>query len=141
MAEGDAYGVRSAVQAAKDLKNYINQPGASLGSKAAPSVFVQAAQRDMGGGLTADGIFGPKTRTRMNALLSAGASPAPAPTPNIAAAALVAPPDPAAIVAPPTPTPVPVVATPAVVAQPEPEPALATVMTPAIAETVAAIPA
>lgn len=135
MAEGDAYGVRSPLQAAKDLRNYLSQKGAPLGNKSAPVPFIAAAQADMGGGLATDGIMGPKTRARMNALLSAG-------TPNIAAAAMVAPPQPALAVLPPAPEPVPepVYYAPA----PEPAPAAVAVETPAytpeVVEAVAAIP-
>jgi hypothetical protein len=89
--EAPAYKKRSAVQAAKDLQNYVAQKNADLGKKGKPSVFVKAAQQDMGGGLATDGIFGPKTKARAAALLGAK----PAPEPQIAKAALLAPPEPA----------------------------------------------
>jgi hypothetical protein len=141
MAEGDAYGVRSPVQAAKDLKN---QKGVSLGSKANPSPFVQAAQSDMGGGLTADGIFGPKTRARMTSLLSASSSAGASPAPNIAAAALVAPPSPALAVQPPPPPPEPETIIQAFAPPPPPPPEpvyeAPTVYPDAVTDAVASIP-
>lgn len=143
MAEGDAYGIRSALQAAKDLRNYLSQKGVALGSKGAPVPFIAAAQADMGGGLATDGIMGPKTRARMNDLLSGRVS-----APNIAAAAMVAPPQPAAAVLPPVPPPPPpqpvyeyaptVEVAPVVVAEPEPPPA--PVYTPEVVNAVATIP-
>lgn len=60
---------RSQKQAAADLKNYLAQ-GGNPGSKGNPSSYVKAAQHDMGG-LTADGIMGPKTKARAKALGSA----------------------------------------------------------------------
>lgn len=64
------YAKRSPAQAAKDLQNYVAQAGADLGSKTKPSPFIKSVQADMGG-LTADGIFGPKTKTRAAELLQA----------------------------------------------------------------------
>lgn len=139
MAEGDAYGIRSALQAAKDLRNYLSQKGVALGSKAAPVPFIAAAQTDMGS-LTADGIFGPKTRTRMNDLLSGKVS-----VPNIAAAALVAPPQPAAAVTPevvyaPTVEVAPVVNEPPPAFSSAPVPVPTPTYTPEVVDAVATIP-
>jgi hypothetical protein len=58
---------RSAQAAASDLLAYFNA-GRPLGTGNAPSAFVQAAQRDMGG-IAADGIYGPQTRSRGQALI------------------------------------------------------------------------
>lgn len=59
---------RTPVQAARELYEHASAllaagKGAQLGVKGAPSSFVRDAQRDMGG-LTADGMYGPATRTR-----------------------------------------------------------------------------
>jgi hypothetical protein len=62
-----ATSARSPAAAANDLLAYFNA-GRPLGTRNAPSTFVQAAQRDMGG-LVADGIYGPNTRTRGQALI------------------------------------------------------------------------
>ncbi len=42
------------------------QPGRAkaLGYRGYPNATVEAAQADMGGGIAADGIYGPQTRTR-----------------------------------------------------------------------------
>lgn len=57
---------RTGKQAASDLKDYLDQ-GGNAGSRNNRSTFVRSAQTDMGG-LTADGIYGPKTRARARAL-------------------------------------------------------------------------
>lgn len=59
---------RSPAQAATELLAYVTpilaaKRGSELGTKGAPNGFVKAAQLDMGG-VTADGIYGPTTRTR-----------------------------------------------------------------------------
>ncbi|HET8939219.1 MAG TPA: hypothetical protein VFN67_37500 [Polyangiales bacterium] len=54
-------------RAAEGLLSYLSQPGADQGVKGKPSAYVKAAQAAMGG-LTADGIYGPNTRTRGAAL-------------------------------------------------------------------------
>lgn len=59
---------RSPQAAASDLLTYFNA-GRPLGTKDAPSTFVEAAQRDMGGGIATDGIYGPDTRARGRALI------------------------------------------------------------------------
>jgi hypothetical protein len=61
----------SPIEAASALHLYINAPGADLGSKERPNDLIRGAQQDMGQ-VKADGIFGPKTRARMNALLPKG---------------------------------------------------------------------
>jgi hypothetical protein len=53
---------RSPKEAAEDLKKYILATR-SYGTKAKPDQTVMAAQRDMGG-ISADGIYGPATRSR-----------------------------------------------------------------------------
>jgi hypothetical protein len=95
----DTYVKRSPVQAAKDLQNYVKQPKADLGKKGKPSVFIKFAQQDMGK-LTADGIFGPKTKARAQELLTGKPESKPADTTPIAQAALLSPPEPAAAVKP-----------------------------------------
>lgn len=57
---------RSGKQAASDVKDYLDG-GGNPGSRANRSDFVRAAQHDMGG-LTADGVWGPKSRARAMAL-------------------------------------------------------------------------
>lgn len=111
--DNSSYKKRSPQQAAKDLTLYVQDKNANLGKKGAPSAFVKAAQTDMGG-LTADGIFGPKTKDRAATLLGTKSSPKPAPTSTapLAAAALLSPPAPAAAVKPVL----------AAVEEPEPEP-------------------
>lgn len=55
------------VAAARELAAYVAEnrgKGAKLGTKGAPSNAVKALQLQMGGGLVADGIYGPKTRAR-----------------------------------------------------------------------------
>lgn len=55
------------VAAARELAEYAaanKGKGAKLGTKGAPSSTVKALQLQMGGGLVADGIYGPKTRDR-----------------------------------------------------------------------------
>jgi hypothetical protein len=49
------------------LLSYLTQGGLP-GTKAAPAKTVRDAQHDMGGGLIADGIYGPKTQARGKAL-------------------------------------------------------------------------
>jgi hypothetical protein len=72
---------RSPTQAAKDLLAYARQAVKSkdaamrLGTKNAPNAFVRAAQRDMAGGLKADGIYGSATRMRGQALLKTSFPP------------------------------------------------------------------
>lgn len=62
-------------QAARDLLAYVKQALKSkdaakrLGTRNAPNAFVKAAQRDMAGGLKADGIYGPASRMRGQALI------------------------------------------------------------------------
>jgi hypothetical protein len=57
---------RSALDAARALEQYLSA-GGSQGTKSAPSEQVRRAQADMGG-TKADGIVGPATRTRAEAL-------------------------------------------------------------------------
>jgi peptidoglycan hydrolase-like protein with peptidoglycan-binding domain len=62
---------RTAEQAASDLYNALSAdaPIAAYGTKKAPNALVRAAQHDMGGGLVADGVYGPKTQARGAKLL------------------------------------------------------------------------
>jgi hypothetical protein len=46
---------------------YVSAPHSDLGSKKKPNANVREAQRDMKQ-LTADGIYGPKTRARVHTL-------------------------------------------------------------------------
>lgn len=55
-------------EAAEALYVYVSAPHSDLGSKKKPSAHVREAQRDMKQ-LTADGIYGPKTRARIKALI------------------------------------------------------------------------
>lgn len=55
-------------EAAEALWLYLQQPNANKGHKGAPSEIVRDAQKDMGGGLKPDGIYGPKTATRAKQL-------------------------------------------------------------------------
>lgn len=57
---------RTGKQAASDLRDYLDG-GGNAGSRSNRSSFVRSAQTDMGG-LTADGVYGPKTRARARAL-------------------------------------------------------------------------
>ena len=75
------------LEAAGALRDYLSRPGAQWGSKGKPSAAVQHAQKTMGGGIKADGIYGPATRARAKALgVSLPARPsssAPAPAPKV----------------------------------------------------------
>jgi hypothetical protein len=55
-------------EAAEALWIYLQGPNPDRGHKGAPSEIVRAAQKDMAGGLKADGIYGPKTAARAKAL-------------------------------------------------------------------------
>lgn len=56
---------RTGKQAASDLKDYLDN-GGQPGSRANRSSFVRSAQQDMG--VSADGVYGPKTRARARSL-------------------------------------------------------------------------
>ena len=60
--------VHSPKEAAAALFELVTHPPVSWGSKASPNYLLRDAQRDMGG-LTADGIYGPKTQARGTLLL------------------------------------------------------------------------
>jgi hypothetical protein len=70
-------------EAAEALLLYVGQPGADFGSKASPSSIVRDAQKAMGG-ITADGVYGPKTGARI-AALTGKAAPQRAAQPSAAA--------------------------------------------------------
>lgn len=55
-------------EAAEALWLYLNGPNPDRGHKGNPSEIVRAAQRDMAGGLKADGMYGPKTAARAQQL-------------------------------------------------------------------------
>jgi hypothetical protein len=101
---------RASVDAAKDLAAHIAS-GGSKGTKGKPNATVRAAQADMGG-LTADGIYGAKTRARAAALgvtiveppTKPGTPPAPSAAPMAAPAP---PPKPRVTSAAPPPAPTP----------------------------------
>lgn len=57
---------RTGKQAANDLKDYLDN-GGNPGSRNNRSTFVRSSQSDMGG-VSADGVYGPKTRARARAL-------------------------------------------------------------------------
>jgi hypothetical protein len=54
-------------ESAEALLIYVSAPQSDVGSKKKPNATVRAAQKAMGG-LTADGIYGPKTRARIHTL-------------------------------------------------------------------------
>jgi hypothetical protein len=54
-------------ESAAALLLYVSNPKSDVGSKKKPNATVRAAQKAMGG-LTADGIYGPKTRARIHTL-------------------------------------------------------------------------
>lgn len=108
-------GVRSPVQAARELTAYVNTKGANLGKKGSPSTIIKTAQRDMKmSAKEQDGIFGKVTKNRASQLITAdqfakkpapkpAAKPAPKPAAKAAAAKVAAKPKP---VASPAPKPV-----------------------------------
>jgi hypothetical protein len=69
--------VRAPQTAAADLLSYVQsvlrlpsaQHAAGFGYKDHPNEVVRAAQRDMAGGIAADGIYGPGSRARGKALI------------------------------------------------------------------------
>jgi peptidoglycan hydrolase-like protein with peptidoglycan-binding domain len=54
-------------ESAEAMYVYVSAPSSDLGSKKKPNATIRAAQKAMGG-LTADGIYGPKTRARIHTL-------------------------------------------------------------------------
>jgi hypothetical protein len=84
---------RTPSQAAQALQAYISNTKNARGKKGAPIATIKQAQKDMGmPAAQQDGIYGPKTQQRMQALLTATPpSKVPVSAPPVAASGKVAP--------------------------------------------------
>lgn len=81
----------SAQLAAASLYTLVTTPPVNWGTRAAPNAAITSAQRAMGGGIQADGVYGPKTAARGAALLNRAFPARPAAQPAAAAAPASAP--------------------------------------------------